>query len=191
MKIYTKTGDAGETGLYGGARVSKGSARVEAYGTVDELNSWLGLARAHLSPVGAAVCGEALAGLQDALFDLGADLSTPPGSRVEANIRRIAPEDVAALEALIDAHDAELPALSAFIHPGGSPAAATLQLARAVARRAERAVVRLGADEVGEPLRVYLNRLSDLLFVLARRVNAAEGGSEQTWAVRPRPAPGG
>ncbi|MBB6098548.1 cob(I)alamin adenosyltransferase [Deinobacterium chartae] len=185
MKIYTKTGDAGETGLYGADRVSKAHARVEAYGTVDELNSLIGVARAQLGA--GDPLGSDLEALQNALFDVGADLATRPGGRYESNIVRIDARDVALLEATIDRYQAELPELRHFVHPGGTPVAATLHLARAVARRAEREVVRLAAEEeVSHDLRVYLNRLSDLLFVLARTANHRAGVLEEAWQVKRR-----
>jgi cob(I)alamin adenosyltransferase len=175
MKIYTKTGDDGSTGLFGGQRVSKSSARVDAYGTVDELNSVLGLARAALSNTPAADLDPLLCDIQSALFTLGADLATPlppPDAKDRALIDRIQATDVATLEAAIDAHDATLPPLRAFILPGGSHPAAWLHLARTTCRRAERLCVSLSASEDLGPFIVqYLNRLSDLLFVLARAAN--------------------
>lgn len=186
MKLYTKTGDQGETGLYGADRVSKAHARVEAYGTVDEVNSVLGLARAHLNHADEALDHD-LAYLQNALFDLGADLATREESPYSKNIARIQEADVQHLEGLIDRYQAEAPELRQFIHPGGTPVSATLQVARAVARRAEREVVRLSHDEpVNEHVRVYLNRLSDLLFIMARAVNARAGISEELWHVKGR-----
>lgn len=189
MKLYTRTGDRGETGLYGADRVSKAHPRVEAYGTVDEVNSLLGLARAHLhagEQQDADLDGD-LAYLQNALFDLGADLATREESPYSKNISRIDAEDVAHLEGLIDRYQEEVPPLTQFIHPGGTPVAATLQLARAVARRAERDVVRLSHEEpVNDFARVYLNRLSDLLFVMARAVGARANVPEEEWHVKGR-----
>jgi len=182
MKIYTRTGDAGTTALYGGERVSKDARRVEAYGTVDEANALLGVARAQLGELGGF--DALLAGLQSALFDVGADLATPE-SRYRSNIVPLAPADVAGLEREIDRLEAELPALRAFILPGGHPAAASLHHARTVVRRAERRVVELLHHEEANPLvAVYLNRLSDLLFVLARAVNAAAGVRDPEWRAR-------
>ena len=184
MKIYTKTGDAGETGLYGGERVKKYSKRVSSYGTVDEANSTIGLARAHL---GDTEIDGVLAQIQNALFDVGADLATPSGSKYEKNLVRIDAQDVENLEHLIDRFQEECPPWSNFIHPGGTPAAATLQLARAVTRRAEREVLELESlEEVNHDVIVYLNRLSDFLFILARVVNARAGVSEAGWHVKGR-----
>lgn len=184
--MYTRTGDKGETGLYGTDRVSKAHPRVEAYGTVDELNSILGVARAHLR-------GESdpyprldadLEYLQNALFDLGADLATRNDSRYQAKLVRMDAEDSATLEGLIDLYQAEAPAMTGFVHPGGTLAAAQLQVARAVARRAEREVIRLGElEEYNPEVKVYLNRLSDLLFAMARAVNAHAGMTEDGWLV--------
>ncbi len=184
MKIYTKTGDAGETGLYGGERVKKYSKRVSGYGTVDEANSAIGLARAHL---GDTEIDGVLAQIQNALFDVGADLATPSGSKYEKNLVRIDAEDVENLEHLIDRFQEECPPWTNFIHPGGTPAAATLQLARAVTRRAERDILELESlEEVNHNVIVYLNRLSDFLFILARVVNARAGMSEAGWHVKGR-----
>lgn len=184
MKIYTKTGDAGETGLYGGERVKKYSKRVSSYGTVDEANSTIGLARAHL---GDTEIDGVLAQIQNALFDVGADLATPSGSKYEKNLVRIDAQDVENLEHLIDRFQEECPPWSNFIHPGGTPAAATLQLARAITRRAEREVLELESlEEVNHDVIVYLNRLSDFLFILARVVNVRAGMSEAGWHVKGR-----
>lgn len=182
-KIYTRAGDTGETGLGDGARVSKASLRVEAYGEVDEANSAIGLARESLRADGTHPdLAGALDQIQQDLFDLGADLCVPrtaaekPGEKL-----RITDSQVAALERRIDAHNAALAALDSFILPGGTEAAARLHLARAVTRRAERRVAALLAADPGStnPLTlVYLNRLSDLLFVLAR---VAAGGRETLW----------
>ena len=180
MRIYTRTGDGGETGLFGGARVSKASARVEAYGDVDELNSAIGLARLH--PIDAAR-DTLLARVQSELFDLGAEL----GSVKDPGVPPVGDGEVAALEAAIDAAEAELSPLASFVLPGGCPGAAHLHLARAVCRRAERGVVRLAATEAvrAEAIR-YLNRLSDLLFVLARLANARAGVEDAPWTGRSR-----
>ena len=185
FKIYTKTGDAGQTGLYGADRVSKSHARVEAYGTVDELNSFIGVARAaleHGSPMDLD-----LEHLQNALFDVGADLATRQDSPYAKNISRMDAADIEALERLIDSYSETLPELRAFIHPTGTPASAHLQVARAVCRRAEREVIRLSHEEgVNESVQIYLNRLSDLLFTLARAANLQAGGSEERWQVKGR-----
>lgn len=178
-KIYTRTGDAGTTRLASGQQVSKASARVEAYGAVDEANACVGLARLHAG--GDREFDGMLARIQNELFDLGADLATPP-TRDEANTLRMVESQVERLEREIDAMNAELPPLASFILPGGTPAAAHLHLARTVARRAERAAVAL--TEAGEPVSPaamkYLNRLSDFLFVAARYAND-RGTAEVFW----------
>lgn len=181
MKIYTRSGDSGQTSLLGGGRVLKTHPRVEAYGAVDELNSLLGVARAHaISEYGDGLLAQA----QSQLFLLGADLATPPDSAANW-ITRISAEDIAWLEATIDEMTAELPALKNFILPGGTLAAASLQLARTVCRRAERQLVALlGEDATGEQALAYLNRLSDWLFTLARYENLQAGETETTWRLR-------
>ncbi len=173
-KVYTKTGDAGQTSLVSGARVSKADLRVCGYGDVDELNSLLGVTRTF--PLDKEL--EALLGrLQHELFTLGADLATPSGTPVP----RVDEELVTRLEQTIDQYLAELEPLREFILPGGSQAGAMLHLARTVARRAERSVVALMEREaVNEHALRYLNRLSDLLFVLARAANRRAGTSEQS-----------
>jgi len=176
MKIYTKTGDAGETGLFGGPRVRKDHVRIEAFGTVDELNSHLGVIRA---TSGAAALDALLRHIQCDLFELGAQLATP-GDGVE----RIATTHVEALEAAIDRHEQSLEPLSSFILPAGSPLAAALHVARTVCRRAERRVVKLGAmPDMRLPVNAieYLNRLGDLLFVLARHANRFAGVADDPW----------
>ena len=179
MRIYTGGGDGGDTSLFGGNRVSKGDARVEVYGTVDELNASLGLARTAGLPSDL----DRLAGkLQAQLFVLGSDLAAPRADQPGAV--RLESAAVPALEAEIDRSQAELEPLKSFILPGGSPAGAALHLARTVCRRAERRLVRLLEAEpeaAASHLLVYLNRLSDLLFVLARLANARAGAREQTW----------
>lgn len=180
-RITTRTGDGGETGLSDGSRLPKDHPLIEAIGAVDEANAVLGLARKHLpEPLGAA----ALA-VQNDLFDLGADLATPPGGAYEAKIPRIAPAHVARLEAESDAANRDLPPLRSFILPGGTPGATWLHLARTVSRRAERAVV---AAQHADPSRAwnpelvrYLNRLSDLLFIWSRRCNADAGAGDVLW----------
>lgn len=182
MRIYTKTGDDGTTGLFGGTRVSKDAARVEAYGTVDELNSILGMVRA--TPLDAEI-DALLARIQDDLFCLGAELACTPGHEARLPSRRLDESDVAALEAAMDRADAELPPLRHFVLPGGSLGAATLHLGRTVCRRAERRTIAAGRGEAIRPLLViYLNRLSDLLFVLARRVNQQAGSPDVLWNPR-------
>jgi cob(I)alamin adenosyltransferase len=176
-KIYTRTGDDGDTGLGDGARVRKDSERVEAFGTVDELNSCIGVVLA-VPGLGASV-GACLLDVQHDLFDLGGELSIP-GHRV------IFPAHVARLESALDAFNDDLPPLKDFILPGGGPAAAACHVARAVCRRAERRTWTLaGMEAVSPDVLKYLNRLSDLLFVLARILARLEGGSEVLW--RPRP----
>jgi cob(I)alamin adenosyltransferase len=178
-KIYTRTGDAGETSLFDGTRVPKSDARVEAYGDVDELNACLGAARAAgLDP---DVDG-ALARIQRDLFAVGARLADP-AHRIAGRVERavVSPEDVARLEGWIDRHEGELAPLRRFVLPAGTPAAAALHVARTVCRRAERRIVSLGPDAV-EPLTVaYVNRLSDLLFVLARVANRRAGVADEEW----------
>lgn len=188
MKIYTKTGDDGSTGLYGGARTRKDDLRVEAYGSVDEANAALGVARVYVDDVD---IDRVLASLQHALFDVGADLATPAGAPQRAHLQPIDDEDVVALEAMIDRYDDELEPLRQFIVPGGHASSAALHLARAVTRRAERAVVRLMHEtgDVNPALLRYLNRLSDLLFVLARLANAHHGVSETRLLVQRRQRP--
>jgi cob(I)alamin adenosyltransferase len=180
MKIYTKTGDAGETGLFGGPRVTKDDARVEAYGAVDELNAALGAARARGAD---ADLGARLGAVQAQLFTVGAALATPPAAaKARAALPPIEPSWITALEAGIDALEAELPPLRHFILPGGAPLAADLHLARAVCRRAERRVVALHHHEpVAAEVLAYLNRLSDFLFVAARAANRRAGVEETIW----------
>jgi cob(I)alamin adenosyltransferase len=185
-KIYTRTGDAGETMLLGGRRVKKDDIRVEAFGTVDELNAALGVARAELirAPSDALQIDQLLGAVQHRLFDLGAELATPPPGN--AQVQSVSDAEVAVLEAAIDRHEALLEPLRAFILPGGTPVAAQLHLARCVCRRAERRLISLsGSEQVrGETIR-YLNRLSDLLFVLARSVNRSAGVPDVPWQQGP------
>ncbi len=179
MKIYTRTGDDGETGLYGGPRVRKDDLRIEAYGTVDELNALLGVARTQGLPADIDVL---LARLQNELFDLGGELATPdPDAR---NTRFVTDERVKALEAAIDHYEARLVPLKQFILPGGLSGAATVHFARTVCRRAERRLVTLAGDtdaHISSLVMVYMNRLSDLLFVLARAINASAGVADVPW----------
>jgi cob(I)alamin adenosyltransferase len=176
-RIYTKGGDKGETSLGDGKRVPKHDPRVEAYGTVDEANSVIGLARLHTEGEANAM----LARIQNDLFDLGADLCTPPGGARDAKALRIVESQVERLEHEIDALNAELKPLDSFILPGGSPAAAWLHLARTVARRAERLMAALAEREaVGDAALRYANRLSDHLFVLARHLND-KGAEDVLW----------
>ncbi len=174
MKIYTKTGDRGETSLHGGERVPKDTLRIEAYGTVDELNSLLGVCR---SMNQSADVDTILEEIQNDLFTLGADLATPAGT-----VRRILEEDAVRLEKHIDMIEPRLQPLAAFILPGGNRSAALLHFARTVCRRAERLTVRLTRTEkLGSAPTVYLNRLSDLLFMLARWVNSVSNTPETPW----------
>jgi cob(I)alamin adenosyltransferase len=178
VKIYTRTGDTGDTSLFDGTRVRKNEPRVEAYGDVDELNACLGLARA--SGADHEIADE-LIRLQRDLFALGAQLADP-GEKIAARVTKAAlgDDDVARLEQLIDRYEAELPALRRFILAGGSPAGAALHVARAVCRRAERRMVAL-EPAIDAVLVRYVNRLSDLLFVLARAVNHRSGAVETEW----------
>jgi cob(I)alamin adenosyltransferase len=180
-KIYTRTGDAGTTRLASGASVSKADLRVEAYGGVDETNATIGLAR--LSTAANATLDAILARIQNDLFDLGADLATPPSPREAERPRlRILDSQVDRLEAEIDALNGGMEELTSFVLPGGSPAAAALHLARTVCRRAERACVALAEREGVSPAALkYLNRLSDLLFVAARYAND-EGRGDVLWS---------
>ena len=181
MKIYTKTGDTGDTGLFGGGRVAKDHPRVAAYGDVDELNSSLGVVRATApGPFFDAL----LESVQRDLFAIGGHLSTPDPARVAKALEKaeLSQERVEAFERLMDDADQELPPLRAFVLPAGTPKAASLHLARTVCRRAERSVVRLSHEaEVPELFIVYLNRQSDLLFTLARLANHRDGAGDVTW----------
>jgi cob(I)alamin adenosyltransferase len=182
MRIYTKTGDGGETALLGGGRVSKDHVRVHAYGEVDETNAVIGLARTTL-PTDFA--DELLAAVQRDLFTVGGRLATPePVSLREPRREKVVVgvERIAALERAIDEAEGELPPLRSFLLPGGTPKAAALHLARATSRRAERAVVHLShVEPVPSEILVYLNRLSDLLFTLARLANHRAGTPDVTW----------
>jgi cob(I)alamin adenosyltransferase len=174
-KIYTRTGDKGSTGLGNGARVDKDSARIEAIGSVDELNSALGLLLTHELP---AAVQQTLTQVQHRLFDLGSELSIPGATMLAA-------DEVAQLEQALDQLNAELAPLKEFILPGGAPAAALCHLARTICRRAERRVVTLAKQESVNPHSVmYLNRLSDLLFVVARSLNKQAGVPEVLWQSR-------
>jgi cob(I)alamin adenosyltransferase len=172
-RIYTKTGDDGETGLFGGSRVPKDNARVVAYGEVDELNAAVGFA-ASLEPE--SLDAAFLQTIQRDLFTIGAELAKAPSEP------RIGEPQIGMLEHMIDGHEAKLEPLKNFILPGGTPKAAAFHLARTVCRRAERAVVSLAREQTISPSIVkYLNRLSDLLFVLARATNAQAGRPDVTW----------
>lgn len=181
MKIYTRTGDAGLTGLFGGGRVPKDDPRVDAYGDVDELNALIGVARA-AEPM--PRIDEVLVPVQRDLFAIGALLATPDREKMAQHLEKARIDDarIRDLERAIDDADAELEPLRSFILPGGSPKAAALHVARTVCRRAERRVVRLQHEVELPPLAViYLNRLSDLLFTLARLANRRAGTGEVTW----------
>lgn len=178
MKIYTKTGDKGETALFGGERVPKDAHRIEAYGSVDELNCVLGVIRS-LKPQ--AKVDQILGKIQHQLFELGADLATPI-TRQSPLIPRIKRTHAVFLEKTIDTLEVKLQPLKTFILPGGSVVAAHLHLARTVCRRAERNVVRLSRnEEIGDSVIIYLNRLSDLLFVMARYANHLDKTDEVKW----------
>ena len=181
LKIYTKTGDDGQTGLFGGGRVEKDHPRVAAAGEVDELNAFIGMARAvELMPR----IDEVLVPIQRDLFSIGALLATPDHDKMREQLRkaRIDDERIVELERAIDACEHELEPLKSFILPGGTPKAAALHVARTVCLRAERRVVALAAGDVVAPtVLVYLNRLSDFLFVAARRENHEAGAPERPW----------
>jgi cob(I)alamin adenosyltransferase len=176
VKIYTRTGDGGETSLFGGGRVAKNSPRLEAYGTIDELNSHLGVVRAQKP---SAELDAVLSSIQDKLFVLGGQLATPKKGTLS-----VTEGDVAELEAAIDRLDADLPTLKTFIVPGGGRVGSALHVARTVCRRAERLVVALGPKEAGALPVKFLNRLSDLLFVMARYANRTDGVPEIPWTPR-------
>lgn len=172
-KLYTKTGDDGTTGLGDGSRTTKDSSRIEAVGTIDELNSWIGLLLAELPTDEPLI--EPLTDIQHRLFDLGGELAVPGFQLIQSNM-------VSDLEILCDQLNQELPPLKEFILPGGSKTAGLCHMARAVARRAERTIVTLSnEDTVGDDLRQYINRLSDVLFVMARQLARRDGGQEVFW----------
>lgn len=181
MRIYTRTGDEGETGLFGGGRVPKDHLRVAAYGDVDELNSAIGVARA-AAP--SDLFDAELEAVQRDLFAIGGHLATPDPAKVRAALERatLSADRVTAFERAMDAADAELPPLRAFILPAGTPKAAAFHLARTVCRRAERRIVSLArSDDVPDLFLVYINRLSDYLFTLARLANHRAGSGDVTW----------
>ena len=181
MKIYTKTGDSGETGLFRGPRVPKHDPRVEAYGNVDELNAVLGLL---LTEIQNPEIKKLISSLQHELFEVGADLATPPQQQEDSKLR-IPPELVERLEKAIDHFDEKLPPLQNFILPGGSRSGSLLHYARTVCRRTERGVSKLKEQQnVNPEVLRYLNRLSDLLFVLARAENQTAGSTEVAWKKR-------
>ena len=181
MKIYTKTGDKGETSLFGGKRVPKDDPRIEAYGTVDELNSVIGTARSFNEN---KILDLVLAEIQNQLFVLGADLATPLDVK-NPSIKRITIKDFTSLEGIIDDFESKIGPVNSFILPGGSQAASFLHNARTVCRRAERLVASLRKkEEASEETLIFLNRLSDLLFVLARYVNKISGVKDVPWKQR-------
>jgi cob(I)alamin adenosyltransferase len=179
VKIYTRTGDDGDTGLFDGTRVPKSDPRVAAYGDVDELNAWVGMVRASANDENLATM---LDQIQRDLFALGARLADP-ARRIAERVTKAAvnEEDAARLEQWIDALESELPPLRRFILAGGSPTGASLHVARTICRRAERSIVALGHEAVEPQVLVYINRLSDLLFVMARAANHRSGVPETEW----------
>lgn len=182
MKIYTKTGDKGQTSLIGGTRVAKSDLRIEAYGTVDELNSYIGLIRDQAVNVARR---DLLKEIQDRLFTVGASLATDPEKAGKKPIPDLLESDIALLEQEMDKMDAELPELRHFVLPGGHQAVSFCHLARTVCRRAERVVIRLEAEEFVDELVVkYLNRLSDYLFVLSRKMAQDLQAEEVKWFPR-------
>lgn len=190
-RIYTRTGDDGTTGLFGGLRVSKYSPRIETYGTIDELSSLIGVARAaSRQQIGNAAIARLdawLAWTQDVLFNLGSQLATPADKRIEG-MPAVSTQDAAALERAIDEAQEDLQPLSNFIHPGGTPPGAHLHVARTVCRRAERLLVHLEETEPGNADGIrYLNRLSDALFVWARWINHRLGVPEHLWNAKSQP----
>ena len=181
LRIYTRTGDAGDTGLFGGGRVPKDAVRVDAYGEVDELNAAIGLACA-IAPD--ARIDDVLGPIQRDLFSIGAILATPDRAKMREQLAKARLDEarIGELEAAIDAADIQLEPLRAFVLPGGAVKAAALHVARTVCRRAERRVVQLAREEeIPNDVVIYLNRLSDLLFTLARLANALDGTPEVTW----------
>ncbi len=185
MKIYTKTGDTGQTSLISGRRVSKADSRIDSYGTVDELNSWIGLVRDQAVN---ASRRDLLKEIQDRLFTVGATLATdpnPPEKTRSKAIPDIVETDIMLLEQAMDAMDAELPELRAFVLPGGHESVSYAHLARTVCRRAERLVIALNSESPVDPLVIqYLNRLSDYLFVLSRKMTQELGSEEVAWKPR-------
>ncbi len=184
-RIYTRNGDDGSTGLFGGPRVRKDDLRVAAYGDIDELNSALGVARISLCDLRVADLELFLGTLQIDLFNLGAELATPDPESAPKSVPRLRAEDTARLEREIDRLTAELPPMKTFILPAGSPSAASLHLCRTICRRAERAVVTLSQHgPVSSEALAYVNRVSDLLFTMARAANLRLGVSEVPWVAR-------
>ncbi len=180
-KIYTRTGDDGSTGLVGGSRTKKNSLRVHAYGEIDELNSFIGLVFTQAREIGATQLIEKLALISNELFDVGAVLATPNGAKTKSLVT-IDPSQATRLEEWIDSLTAGLPPLRSFVLPGGTPLNASLHIARAVCRRAERAIVELHTHEAVQPsILIYINRLSDLLFAMARSESHRLGIPELLW----------
>jgi cob(I)alamin adenosyltransferase len=181
MKIYTKTGDEGTTSLFGGKRVSKADLRIDTYGTVDELNSWIGVMRDQEINSSRK---KALLEIQDRLFTIGSILATEPGN-TKVKIPALAEEDIAYLEKEIDSMDAVLSPMRAFVLPGGHPSISFGHVSRTVCRRAERLIIGLNQSEAVDPMAIkYLNRLSDYLFVLTRKMTAELGAEESPWKPR-------
>ncbi len=190
-KIYTRRGDDGSTGLFGGPRVGKDDLRVEAYGEVDELNSALGLARCDLADERVKDLEAFLGGLQSELFTLGAELATPDAESAPKGVPKLQPADVTRLEQEIDRLTAELPQMRFFILPAGSRGAASLHLCRTICRRAERTLVELSRhSHVSVEALAWVNRLSDLLFTMARAANLRVGGAEVPWVAPKERKPG-
>lgn len=188
MKLYTRTGDDGTTGLFGGGRVGKDHPRVDAYGTVDELNACVGLAAAACVDDAGTTASiheryrAIFSEMQSRLFDIGADLATPEGAKHESKILRLGEDEVAEVEGWIDEIDAANPPMTTFVLPGGTDLAARLHVARTVCRRAERMMVSLAHTEpISEGALTYVNRLSDLLFAMARRANSVAGVTDVPW----------
>lgn len=181
MKIYTKTGDEGSTALFGGKRVSKADPRIDSYGTVDELNSWIGLVRdQEINSNRKTILLE----IQDRLFTIGSTLATDPSNK-KVKIPELADEDVVLLEKEIDSMEAELEPMRSFVLPGGHPSISFVHIARTVCRRAERLVIALHKNEPVDPIALkYLNRLSDYLFVLSRKMALEMGAEESPWKPR-------
>ena len=179
MKIYTKTGDKGETGLFGGERVSKDSLRISAYGTVDELNSFIGLAITEVMDEGVKTD---LINIQNKLFVLGADLATPEDKTSKLSVQRTPASFYKEMEEMIDKYDAQLEELNHFILPGGTKGAVLLQVCRTICRRAEREIVALKKTvTIGDNILIFTNRLSDLLFVLSRFENKVSNHPDTIW----------
>lgn len=182
MKIYTKTGDTGQTSLISGRRVSKADSRIDSYGTVDELNSWIGLVRDQAVNTSRR---DLLKEIQDRLFTVGATLATDPDKTPRKAMPDIVEADITLLEQAMDSMDAELPELRAFVLPGGHESVSYAHLARTVCRRAERLVITLNNESPVDPLVIqYLNRLSDYLFVLSRKMTQELGSEEVAWKPR-------